>query len=1252
MNAQVTRLNSMINSAQAENVGARNDILAKTIKPIIDKIEADPNYLLTEEETAQIREFKRQRLREKILVNPDYELTPKEEEFVKEYQEFKKGKAEPANAPQLTQEQIDSVQLVLSTLTKNPLDAAFVASGKDKAMAAANVMLQSYGVDGTIEQQGNTYYLRDANSGDLYALNSRGNWGKAVGTLFEIAPAVGGLVGVGAALLVLGAAAPISAVALAGTAASALTAGGVQLAREGIETATLGKTQGMKPLEGLGNVAAAAGVDVLQGVVAGKVIKFGAGAGKAIGEYVVKTPGLSKLGTLINETIGKPVGKAIEKTSKAISNSSAGKGFEQLKFEATTLSKPLLNKLSSYKDSEAVKAFVSLAEEMHKTSFGRAVLSLDKVVEAVDDVAVKVENPKLKTLIKQLNQEIKENEDAIKDKLKPEIARLESVLKSQQEELSTLNQEIKATIGGILDSGTTGAESIGKALQANIDKFVNEYYSQMKNVYRDYAKDLAQDAGRPLADLEGADLMNKEQFFDETIKQLENSFDFKIKELRNFAQDNGFELKITETEARAAEQIAAIRGKQQTTGESDELLRNLETASEEEFNKIIGEAKFASDQLKGEFETGLKGTRSEQELGKEIRDKVIAKWKKQLAEEKNLYDGTRPLAEKEKDILHDVSDVFKGVENTQTIKEIKGKVDLKKATPADLLKIKSNIDGYLSGDTLSRKTYSELAAARGKLVSDEGNIFSKSSSQALQQYQQASAMRIARNDAIQANDVTNFLGRGFDSKTGEIDRNIAYSKDVYEDIINYFERDAEAAERVLNYAYDGNPTVADDLRKAYVNRVYNQSGKNIEKTFNKLTDASSQAKGTSNLLFNEFGDYTEELSTLAKIVDNEKAPLPKNKTELLNYKDKKQSIKQSQAKVLNDLKVQNIEKRATRTIDGLKSKKELNDAVKGEITRLEELKANVKNPQSHPEILRLTKDLNEKVSPASQVFFSNKANAGLPSAEEVKRLAKENPTELDKVFEAAQFNKEERGRAFSSIMLPNRTILSESLPKESGLTPSSLVRSLPTQQESYDVFRNAETTDKAKEGISKLASLQESLEAVPSKIKATEKSLDQVKKEEVTVNKVIQRKINELDLERAALAEKEAREARQSLGGAGLGAAGMAGAAGFAGSGISPTAALVGGLAGYAVTNPAIRQGVKDAAGQVGRFASIGSDIAASPVQRSLVEQLAGATMQATSPVDSMVQTPSVDPLTGMIEYRTKKMPLVFKLGATQTQYQ
>jgi len=1248
MNAQVTRLNSMINSAQAENVGARNDILAKTIKPIIDKIEADPNYLLTEEETAQIREFKRQRLREKILVNPDYELTPKEEEFVKEYQEFKKGKAEPANAPQLTQEQIDSVQLVLSTLTKNPLDAAFVASGKDKAMAAANVMLQSYGVDGTIEQQGNTYYLRDANSGDLYALNSRGNWGKAVGTLFEIAPAVGGLVGVGAALLVLGAAAPISAVALAGTAASALTAGGVQLAREGIETATLGKTQGMKPLEGLGNVAAAAGVDVLQGVVAGKAIKFGAG----LIRQIPKIPGASKLGTLINETIGKPIGKAVEKTSKAISNSSAGKGFEQLKFEATTLSKPLLNKLSSYKDSEAVKAFVSLAEEMHKTSFGRAVLSLDKVVEAVNSTAVKVENPKLKTLIDQLNTAIKESEDAIKDKLKPEIARLEGVLKSQQEELSTLNQEIKATIGSILDSGTTGAESTGKALQANIDKFVNEYYSQMKNVYRDYAKDLAQDAGRPLADLEGADLMNKEQFFDETIKQLENSFDFKIKELRNFAQDNGFELKITETEARAAEQIAAIRGKQQATGESDELLRNLETASEEEFNKIIGEAKFASDQLKGEFETGLKGTRSEQELGKEIRDKVVAKWKKQLAEEKNLYDGTRPLAEKEKDILHDVSDLFKGVENTQTIKEIKGKVDLKKATPADLLKIKSNIDGYLSGDTLSRKTYSELAAARGKLVSDEGNIFSKSSSQALQQYQQASAMRIARNDAIQANDVTNFLGRGFDSKTGEIDRNIAYSKDVYEDVINYFERDAEAAERVLNYAYDGNPTVTSDLRKAYVNRVYNQSGKNIEKTFNKLTDASSQAKGTSNLLFNEFGDYTEELSTLAKIVDNEKAPLPKNKTELLNYKDKKQSIKQSQAKVLNDLKVQNIEKRATRTIDGLKSKKELNDAVKGEITRLEELKANVKNPQSHPEILRLTKDLNEKVSPASQVFFSNKANAGLPSAEEVKRLAKENPAELDKVFEAAQFNKEERGRAFSSIMLPNRTILSESLPKESGLTPSSLVRSLPTQQESYDVFRNAEITDKAKEGISKLGSLQESLEAVPSKIKATEKSLDQVKKEEVALNKEIQRKINERDLQRAALAEKEARETRQSLGGAGLGAAGMAGAAGFAGSGISPTAALVGGLAGYAVTNPAIRQGIKDAAGQVGRVASIGSDIAASPVQRSLVEQLAGATMQATSPIDSMVQTPAVDPLTGMIEYRTKKMPLVFKLGATQTQYQ
>ena len=1154
---------------------------------------------------------------------------------------------QPANATQLTQAQIDSVQLVLSTLTKNPLDAAFIATGEGKAMAAANTMLASYGVEGTIEKQKNTYYLRDAKSGDLYALNSRGNWGKAVGTLFEIAPAVGSLAGVGLALGVLGVTAPISAIALAGTAAGALTAGGVQLAREGIETATLGKTQGLKPLEGLANVAGAAGVDVAQNAIFGKALQLGGAALRLI----PKIPGASLLGKAMNEAIGKPLGEAIGKTSKAFSESSAGKGFERLKFEATALSKPLLNKLSSYKDSEAVKEFVSLAEEMQKTSFGRAVLSVDKVIQDVNKAGeAGTKNPTIKEKIEQLNRAISEYQNEIKKKLKPEITRLEGVLKSQQEEASNLNQEIKGTIGAILDSGSTGAESIGKALQANVDKFVNEYYSQMKSIYRSYAKDLAAEAGRPLPEIGESGLMNKEQFYEETMKQLQNSFDFKIKELRNFAQDSGFDLKIAEAEARASEQIAGIQGKQQITSESDELLRNLENASDEEINRIVSEVKSSSDQLKQQFEQGLRNTRSEQDLGKEVRDKVIAKWKKQLAEEKNLYDGTRPLAEQEKNILHDISDLFKGVENTQTIKEIKGKVNLKQATPADLLKIKSNIDGYLSGDTLSRKTYSELAAARGKLVSDEGNIFSNSSSKALEQYQRASAMRIARNDAIQANDVANFLGRGFDSKTGNIDRNTAFSKDVYEDIIDYFERDADAAERVLNYAYDGNPTVVGDLRKAYINRVYNQSGKDIEKTFNKLTDASSQAKGTSNLLFNEFGDYTEELSTLAKIRENEKIPLPKNKTELLNYRDKKESIKQSQNKALNDLKVQNVQKRAARTIDNLRSKKELNEVVKSEITRLEDLKSKVLDPKSHPEILKLSKELDEKISPASQVFFSNKANAGLPSAEEVKRLAKENPAELDRIFKAAEFNKEERGKAFSSIMLPNRTILSENLPKESGLTPSSLVKSLPTQQESYDVFANPEITNKAKEDISRLGELGQAAEAMPAKIKATERSLDQTRKDQILLDKELNRKINERDLERARLSEKEANQARVSIGGT-LGGAGIAGAAGFAGSGISPTAAIVGGLAGYAVTNPVIRQGVKNAAGQVGKVLDVGSDIAVSPIQRSLVEQLAGATMQEASPVDSMVQVPQVDPITGILEYRTKKTPL-FRLGAVQTQYQ
>lgn len=1256
MNAQVARLNSMINSAQAENVGARNDIFAKTIKPIIDKIEADPNYLLTEEETTQIREFKRQRLREKILVNPDYELTPKEEEFVKEYQEFKKGKEQPANATQLTQAQIDSVKLVLSTLTKNPLDGALAFTGEEKAKAAANAMLKEFGVDGAIEKSGNTYYLKDNKSGDLYTLNPNGDLKTAMGTLFEAAPLIGGLVGTGAAFAILGVTAPLAAVALAGTAGSAVGAGGVQLAREAIETETLGETQGLKPLEGAANVAGAIGTDLGQAVVFNKALRLG---GEGL-KLLAKIPGASALGKAINESIGKPLIEAVGKVADDI----AGKGFEKLSVKARVLSKPLLDNMSNYKDSKAVREFVSFAQNLEGTLFGRTVLGLPKVTKAVNEAGEEAtkaaSNSSLKQKIKAFNEEIASLETQIKEKIKPEIERKEAVLTAQKGALVKVKDELGSSRSKLLSEG---AESVGKALQERVNVIVNDYYSQMKSVYADYGKHAITKTGKSFVEVSEGALKNKDQYFKEVFDQVENAYDFKIKELKDIGRANNLEVKLKGLEDQTASDIAAVQTKQQITSDSDELLNNLKTASKEEFNQIIANNKMRSDELKAGFEKSLSESKSEQALGKEVRDKVIAQWEKQLAEEKNLYQGTGPLAEQEKDILHDISDLFKGVENRQTIKEIKGKINLKKATPADLLKIKSEIDGYLSGGGLSPKTYSQLAAARGKLVSDEGNIFSNSSSKALQQYQQASAMRIARNDSIQAKDVANFLGRGFDSKTGNIDRNTAFSKDVYEDIIDYFERDADAAERILNYAYDGDPTIVGDLRKAYINRVYNQSGKNIEKTFNKLTDASSQAKGTSNLLFNEFGDYAEELSTLAKIRENEKIPLPKSVEDLPDYEATKQMFKQDEQRDLANLKVQQIQNKANRQRQRLEV-----DSKIPEIRELEREKANIQKPEAISGIVKLQEELDTKINPSSQSFFTNPSNAGTKSIEEVKRLAKENPTELNRIFATANLTEGEKLEVLKSMALPARTIISENLPQGSGVTADAIIKSLPVEQQGYDVFGNQEAVKEFQKGIVRLKNLEGFYENIPSKIATTEKDLSRLIAEETALGKQQANQIKQLGQAEALLKEKEAIKSKMEMGGA-LAGAGLANTASFVGgSGIDPMASLLGAAAGWAITNPAARQSVKSVAEQAGRVLGAGADTAIQPLERALAEaatqqagplgnqliealKSAGTYFQQTPMSNEESQVLEMNPLTGILEYRTKKTPL-FRFGGVQTQYQ
>jgi hypothetical protein len=316
----------------------------------------------------------------------------------------------------------------------------------------------------------------------------------------------------------------------------------------------------------------------------------------------------------------------------------------------------------------------------------------------------------------------------------------------------------------------------------------------------------------------------------------------------------------------------------------------------------------------------------------------------------------------------------------------------------------------------------------------------------------------------------------------------------------------------------------------------------------------------------------------------------------------------------------------------------------------------------------LQQELGDKISPDSQSFFTNQKNAGTRSIEEVKRLAKENPTELDKIFKAIDLTESEKLEVLKSMALPARTIISEGLPQGSGVTADSIIKSLPVEQQGYDVFGNPEAVTKFQKGLVRLKNLEGYVENIPSKINATEKILAQEGKKEEILLKEMENKITQRNIAEAALKEKEAIKTKMEMGGA-LTGAGLANTASFVGgNGIDTMASLLGAAAGWAITNPIARESVKNVAGQAGRVIGAGANIPVQPLERTLAEvtaqqanplasqlmealRSAGTYFQQTPMQNEEPQVLEMNPLTGILEYRTKKMPSSTP-RAVQTQYQ
>lgn len=900
----------------------------------------------------------------------------------------------------LSKKEQGELSFAVNTLTKGDL-SEWISGGKidltgakgsrEAAQRVGNKLLERAGVDGQIVNVDNVSYIKDS-KGDFYLVGN--NPAQVVSTIVDLLPAVGGIGG-----MILGSAAGPAGMALGGILGSGAGAMLSQGAREGIEATVEGR-----PVFGVGNAANVVGAgvgDAGTALVANTALK---GAGVVL-KYI---PGASPL--------GRYLGTNTKLVVRAASRTNAGKSLRQF---ATKANKAYLepwfqNLNASVSNTPALKQFHQIAAGLEKSPIGSLLLGVEG------------------NILKDATKNVKAGETGIGKIIKDLQARVEShraTILAHETALAHLTPKEKALQQEVFKrKGPQNTVEMGNFLNGKIkahlaDK-VNGFIDDLHKVLHIETKRLGID---PVNVAAHQNLATAQQSIEQHSQQIGNEIDNRISTLKA----KGEEMKLESKQAVAGMKSRFAKEEADTAASRAAREQELTRQAQQDFETQTAVHGKILNGAREDFHNSLNQIDTPEAVGGMMREKVTNKWNNQLAEERLAYQEALKAAPGDK-TAHDISGFMtslkQGIDPKSseaakvTLERLNAlKFDPSKATAKDLFAVK-DIVGDALGDTrnFTKSTYAHLAEKRSELATGTNSIFGKSKSPVVKDYQATSAARVARNDAIQAEDYANFIGEHLDSTTGQISRNQQTGQDVFDNLVSLSNKDKGFAERVLNYA-KLTPEENAAIAKAHVRNTYVNEGGDATKTVKAILKNSGDVGSVSNKnLFNLTHTPTEELNKLQELAKLEQVKIVNPAKDVSSSLEQAAQAKAAEnAAALEQLKIDNNTKVADTVTSKVAAHKDLGKYASG--TAL-----------THSNVTNNLQELEKYLPNSLQVGDGQTANT-------FKEFALKNPQQAGKLMDELGMTEVEKYDTFRSLYMPNKDVIAEA---QHGIKGSDIIKNL------------------------------------------------------------------------------------------------------------------------------------------------------------------------------------------------------------------
>lgn len=1048
----------------------------------------------------------------------------------------------------------------------------------DATTEAIDKILAENNINSSAIFKDNNFYLRDNASNDLYLV------GSDTFSFDDTLPLLLGVIGLVTGTVIAGPAlAAITGIGLVGAAAAGGTLGLLAGSGTGAGISQIGRevAEGSGPGEFIGDVVGNVGADVAENLTLNKAVgltlKAGLGGAKVAGGVAAGTmrgtrfiPGASKLGKYISEGVAKsPITDATTFGIKAAGDK-IGKTLEPLKESLEPLKESFQkgseafingNYINEIAKSSGGKAFAKTAMSFEQSKFGSFVLNIDPKILDVPKSAGAVDQ--YKEQLKSLENELKRVEAKIKSRVKAST------------KFTNLENKLQGQIG---DQGKNlNREKTGNTIANKVNSLVKDKAAAYFNAFKQSLNQLIKKSNTGIEPLADKVIINN---IDEASTGVVRQIEKKITAVKVDAERAGIKLEIDDI----GKEQELLR---QTSSGKVDLLQSDATEQSKLLNtaqETIESAAAGKDSaltgLADELEKTLNSDFSNPELvGKQLRDTLVDKVKEGEEAQRALFRESVKTAPKDT-VRVDVSGYLGNIKNSMKAEGDAGTnfynrlskhvPDPENATPEQLLKLKNEFDDIFSerfrgdGTGFNKRIYTQAAEARGKLVSDEGNIFSKSGSKSLDTYLKGSKAKVARYDSFQDAEFADLVGTKVDLKTGNIVRGKATSKEVFDNFVNLNNKDSEAANRILGFTdLRGDKSFRKGLLDGFINDSINLEVKNgltvaeaASKTANKLEGLPGQIgeKGGKNLI--EIAGGESEASVLIRnIKEVGKTDVPVKPSDVPGFEQGKSLLGLEKQLGKERIAVTNTEAGLANKQQSLIANSENKIGFNSQVNELDNLQKGVQDLQkglTPNEGLQNLKAELDNILPKELT-----GEDGLPFLEQIRLVLEKNPQAAETLFKRAGVTDLDKLNIFKSLFSSSP----DAAGRVSGISGADgLAKISKMGPEGLDVLKagapeNIAIIDDEITNLLKLNKVQSRGPELNKSIANLEKDAAKTRGDMARIN--------------SKSAEASNRETGKALGIAGLGAA-----AGIALPGAGFGLDLLQGLAGASLASPAARKAI------------------------------------------------------------------------------